>query len=69
MLEDAWFWMAVCEARIPHKAAAKLSLSGFIDRFPRSSRIGEVSAMLGWILLEDNDLESATRLFAAAADD
>ena len=69
LLEDAWFWMAVCEARIPHKAAAKLSLSGFINRFPRSSRIGEVSAMLGWILLEDNDLESATRLFAAAADD
>ena len=49
LIEDAWFWWAVCEARIPRKTAAKSSLAGFIDRFPRSSRIGEVSAMLGWI--------------------
>jgi hypothetical protein len=69
LVEDAWFWRAVCEARIPRKAAAKSSLAGFIDRFPHSSRMGEVSAMLGWILLEEGDLEGARRLFAAAADD
>ena len=67
--EDAWFWRAVCEARIPRKTVAKLSLAGFIDRFPHSSRIGEVSVMLGWILLEEGDLEGARRLFIGAADD
>ena len=69
LVEDAWFWRAVCEARIPRKAAAKSSLAGFIDRFPHSSRMGEVSAMLGWILLEEGDLDGARRLFAGAADD
>ena len=69
LVEDAWFWRAVCEARIPRKAAAKSSLAGFIDRFPHSSRMGEVSAMLGWLLLEEGDLEGARRLFAGAADD
>jgi ferric-dicitrate binding protein FerR (iron transport regulator) len=69
LIEDAWFWRAVCEARIPRKTAAKLSLAGFIDRFPHSSRIGEVSAMLGWLLLQEGDLEGASRLFASAVDD
>jgi hypothetical protein len=67
--EDAWFWMAVCQARIPRPTDASASLAAFIERFPRSSRAGEASAMLGWILLEQGDLRGAARRFAAAAHD
>jgi TolA-binding protein len=67
--EDALFWMAVCQARIPHPAAARSSLAAFIARFPSSPRVGEASAMLGWILLDAGDLEGATRRFWAAAQD
>lgn len=69
LAEDSWFWMAVCEARIPRPTDARSSLAGFIDRFPRSARRGEASAMLGWILLEDGDLDDAARRFGAAQND
>ena len=69
LAEDAWFWMAVCQARIPRPTEASASLAAFIDRFPRSSRVGEVSAMLGWILIEQGDLRGAARRFAAAVHD
>jgi len=69
LAEDASFWKAACQARMRDESAARVSLAGFIDRFPRSPRVGEASAMLGWILLEQHDLEGAARRFAAAASD
>jgi hypothetical protein len=69
LAEDAWFWKAVCEARIPRPAEARASLTAFIERFPRSPRVGEASAMLGWILLDDGRLDEAARRFASAARD
>jgi len=69
LAEDASFWKAACQARMRDQSAARESLAAFIARFPRSPRVGEASAMLGWILLEQRDLEGASRRFAAAASD
>jgi TolA-binding protein len=69
LAEDAWFWMAVCQARVPRPAQARSSLSAFIERFPRSPRVGEASGMLGWILLDEGELEGAARRFSVAARD
>jgi hypothetical protein len=69
LAEDAWFWMAVCQARVPRPAQARSSLAAFIERFPRSPRLGEASAMLGWILLDEGELEDAARRFSVAARD
>jgi hypothetical protein len=69
LAEDASFWKSVCQARTGSRGTARVSLSAFIDRFPGSPRVGEASAMLGWILLDQGDLDGAGRLFAAAAND
>lgn len=69
LAEDAWFWMAVSQARIPRPAAARVSLAAFIDRFPRSPRIGQAAAMLGWILIDQGDLNGAAQRFASALRD
>jgi hypothetical protein len=69
LAEDAWFWMAVSQARIPRPAEARATLAAFIDRFPRSPRIGEAAAMLGWLLIDEGDLDGAARWFATAVRD
>jgi hypothetical protein len=68
LAEDASFWRAVALAR-GKRAGAVDALGGFLDRYPRSARKGEASAMLGWILLERGDVDGAERRFRAAADD
>ena len=69
LAEDASFWKSVCQARTGSRGTARVSLSAFIDRFPGSPRVGEASAMLGWILIDQGDLDGAAPLFAAAAND
>jgi FecR protein/Tetratricopeptide repeat len=69
LAEDASFWRAVCQGRMGDPTAASASLTAFIDRFPRSPRVGEASAMLGWVLIDQNDLDGAARLFTVAASD
>jgi TolA-binding protein len=65
--EDALFWLAVCQARIPRPAEAKATLAAFIARFPHSPRIGEAADTLGWLLIDSGDLDGAERAFKAAA--
>jgi TolA-binding protein len=65
--EDAWFWLAVCQARIPRPAEARATLAAFIARFPHSPRVGEAADMLGWLLIDSGDLDGAERAFATAA--
>jgi TolA-binding protein len=65
--EDALFWLAVCQARIPRPAEAKATLAAFIARFPHSPRIGEAADTLGWLLIDSGDLDGAQRAFKAAA--
>jgi TolA-binding protein len=65
--EDAWFWLAVCQARSPRPAEARATLAAFIARFPHSPRVGEAADMLGWLLIDSGDLDGAERAFATAA--
>ena len=69
LAEDASFWLAVSQARIPRPVDATASLAGFIDRLPSSPRIGEAAAMLGWLLIDAGDLDGAARQFGTAARD
>jgi hypothetical protein len=67
--EDASFWQAVALARAKMPDEARVTLLHFVSRFPGSERIGEASAMLGWMLLESGDAEGARRAFERAKND
>ncbi len=67
--EDAVFWQAVALARANQAADARGALSTFITRFPSSARVGEASAMLGWMLFDSGDRTGARAAFARAAND
>ena len=69
IVEDALFWRGVSLERAARPAEAGAVLLRFTSRFPRSERIGEASAMLGWILLEAGDADGARRAFERALDD
>jgi hypothetical protein len=67
--EDARYWRAVALARGGRPAAARAEMAAFLTRYPTSPRAGEISAMLGWLLLDVHDRAGARRRFRAAADD
>jgi TolA-binding protein len=67
--EDAAFWRAVTLERSGQRAGAELALDDFVTRHRASARVGEASAMLGWMLLERGHLEQARTRFLAARDD
>lgn len=67
--EDALFWQSVALARANQTADARRSLAEFIRRFPSSARLGEASAMLGWMLVEAGETEGARRAFERAVHD
>jgi TolA-binding protein len=67
--EDAVFWHSVALARANRKAEAKLALMRFVSGYPGSARIGEASAMLGWMLVDAGDVTGARAAFERAAND
>jgi TolA-binding protein len=67
--EDAGFWRAVALARARRSPEAVAAFHDFLDGYPRSSRAGEASAMLGWLLIDARVLDEAERRFQAAAGD
>ena len=66
---DARYWEAVALARQGLQAKARLAMEEFLRRFPGSPRAGEVSAMLGWLLLDSHEWSAAEQLFRAAESD
>lgn len=69
LAEDASFWNAVALERAKESAEAADAFRFFIEHFPRSPRIGEASAMLGWILVDAHQPAEAARRFRAALTD
>jgi TolA-binding protein len=69
LAEDAFFWRSVAFVRMKRSEQGAKSLAAFLGRYPRSPRAGEASAMLGWILLERNDIDQAEKRFRAVVDD
>ncbi|MFO0723846.1 MAG: FecR domain-containing protein [Myxococcota bacterium] len=51
LAEDAAYWRAVALGRAGRTADAELAMERYVARYPSSSRVPEVSAMLGWSLL------------------
>jgi TolA-binding protein len=67
--EDAGFWRAVALARGKRSLEAVAAFHDFLDGHARSSRAGEASAMLGWLLIDARAFDEAERRFQAAAGD
>ncbi len=67
--EDASYWQSVALARAGQPARAARSFESFLAAHPRSTRAGEASAMLGWILFDAGDYKGAARRFRAAVQD
>jgi TolA-binding protein len=69
LAEDGTFWHAVAVARLHRTEEAIVALRGFIGAYPASTRAGEASVMLGWILVDRNQLDEARLRFQAAIRD
>lgn len=69
LAEDARYWEAVALARQGSMAQSRAVMEEFLRRFPVSPRAGEVSAMLGWFLVESHEWTAAERRFRAAEND
>ncbi len=67
--EDASYWQSVALARAGQSARAARSFVSFLAAHPRSTRAGEASAALGWILFDAGDYKGAARRFRAAVQD
>jgi FecR-like protein len=67
--EDAQFWEAVALARAHRTPEAISSMQLFLGSHPRSVRTGELSVMLGWLLLDSGATEEARSRFDAARTD
>jgi TolA-binding protein len=69
LAEDARYWEAVALARQGSVAKARAAMEEFLRRSPGSPRAGEVSAMLGWSLVESHEWSAAEQRFRRAEDD
>ncbi len=69
LTEDATYWHAVAVARLKRTGEAIIAFRSFLDAFPESTRAGEASAMLGWLLVDTREIDEARRRFQAAAND
>lgn len=67
IIEDARFWRAVALGRSGQGRAEADALVRFLLRHPGSSRAGEASAILGWLLVKQGRLDEAEQRFQAAA--
>ena len=67
--EDARYWRAVALGRANAPEEARPAMEEFLRRHPGSRRAGEVSAMLGWLLIDAGERERAATLFNAALAD
>jgi TolA-binding protein len=69
LAEDAAFWNAVALSRLGHDGEAEIALRSFLGTFTKSTRAGEASAMLGWLLVAKGEVEEARERFDAAVGD
>ena len=69
LAEDAAFWLAMAMARAGNRERAAAALASFVERFPGSSRVGEASLKLGWLLVDTGQAARAAARFRAALTD
>jgi TolA-binding protein len=68
-VEDARYWRAVALARAGQTRASQAALVLFLSDFPRSSRAGEASVILGWSLFRAGELDRARIAFTRGTAD
>jgi TolA-binding protein len=66
---DARYFQAVALVRAGQKAQAEKVLVAFLDHAPRSLRRGRAAVLVGRLLAERGDVESARAWYTAAVDD
>jgi hypothetical protein len=66
--EDALYWRAIALARLGRESAPG-AMEEYLSRHGAAPRAREISAMLGWLLVERGDCAGAEPRFRAAADD
>jgi TolA-binding protein len=69
IVEDARFWRAVALGRSGQSQAEAYALRRFLSLHSGSSRAGEASAILGWLLVKQGQFDEAKQRFQAAARD
>jgi TolA-binding protein len=67
--EEACYWAAVARLRSGDRRGATIAFASILTRWPQSTRVGEASVALGWLLLERGDRSGARTRFAAAIND
>ncbi len=67
--EDAWFWRGVALARGGRNGDAVRTLRDFLSRYPHSTRAGEGSSILGWLLVDSAQRSSAPFIDIGALDE
>ena len=68
LADEGAFWQGVALARAGERHEATAAFRRMLDAYPSSSRKGEASAMVGWLLVDDDPVE-AGRLFRSAIND
>jgi hypothetical protein len=66
--EDARYWRAIALARLGRESA-RAAMEGYLGRHGGAPRAREISAMLGWLLIDRGDCAGAEARFRAAAVD
>jgi hypothetical protein len=66
--EDAHYWRAIALARLG-RASAPSAMEEYLGSHGRAPRAREISAMLGWMLIDRGDCAGAEARFRAAAAD
>jgi TolA-binding protein len=69
LAEDACFWVGAAANRAGQSAVAREALTRFVQKFASSARVGEASALLGWLLYDAGDLDAAEARFQRAVTD
>jgi len=66
---DARYWLAVALLRAGDSDKGRAAMESFLVNHATSSRVGEVSTMLGWLHLKAGRRALAKKYFSSAADD
>tara|TARA_R110002073_G_scaffold140253_12_gene290970 strand:+ start:33975 stop:35147 length:1173 start_codon:yes stop_codon:yes gene_type:complete len=67
--QDASYWRAAALGRSRERFKAIEAFRWFVSHYPKSPRVGEASAILGWLLIEDNRFDEAEVHFFRGSQD
>jgi len=69
LAEDASFWRGVALARAGRSSDARDALDAFVHGYPSSPRTNEAAVMLGWLLVDEGEIDRARAMFTRGTRD